>query len=164
MGAMLDQMIVAYLDTPDEFRELPDIEIEVKRLVPISRPSIWKKICCFCAKGYDYCDCPDHLKVQAQEIKDKSDGAVSVHVAVDHNQDIRLDVDKEAEPPKQITEAGAVMATAYALFSPKGLENAEVEAKAAKPRPPKRSPKGTGPPAFHDIPSCIDPTFGGKKK
>ena len=47
------------------------------------------------------------------------------------------------------------------LFSEQGIADAELEAKTAKAEP-KRKAKGTEPPPFHEIKSCIDPTFGKK--
>lgn len=48
------------------------------------------------------------------------------------------------------------------LFSERGLAAAAVEAKAAKASP-KREARGTEHPEFHEIKSCIDPTFGKKR-
>jgi hypothetical protein len=49
----------------------------------------------------------------------------------------------------------------WGLFSKQGLAEAEQEAKTAEPVT-ERKASGTKPPSFHEIASCIDPTFGKK--
>lgn len=73
-------------------------------------------------------------------------------------------LDKPVPKPAEVREAVLKMTRPYhtgGLFSEQGLADAEVEVKAAKTKP-KREARGSEPPAFHDIPSCIDPTFGKK--
>jgi hypothetical protein len=151
MGSVLDKLIVSALDLDEDFwvpvrkpKDYPKPKEPPRELIDI-KTEIWEDTA-------DY-RVPDPYHV---EVSRKKPAFTPVELAA-----LQAPVEEQLALKHQLIEEGTIDSPA-GLFSAQGIADAEIEAKAHKVQP-KRAAKGTEPPAFHEIKSCIDPTFGKKR-